>query len=100
MKVLILMFIVFATNCFAGTLKEDAITRLSANNSESVKTGLIDNGVICNSGLNGDNGIAQSTAAWVSYSCVEQYEAVLEPATGPTSPTSSTTTQTATSAAY
>ena len=100
MKVLILMFIVFATNCFAVTLKEDAITRLSANNSESVKTGLINGGVICNPGLYGDNGVTQSTGSYVSYSCVEQYEAAFEPATSPTSPTSPTTTQTATSAAY
>ena len=96
MKVLILMFIVFATNCFAVTLKEASITKLSANNSETVRTGLINNGVICNSGLNGDNGVTQSTGGITSYSCVDEYQAVLEPETSSTS----TTTATSAAAAY
>ncbi len=100
MKVLILMFIVFATNCFAVTLKEDAITRLSANNSESVKTGLINGGVICNPGLYGDNGVTQSTGSYVSYSCVEEASIAVDYGSVSTETgAGSTTTHTATSAA-
>lgn len=105
MKVLILMFIVSAANCFAVTLKDEAISRLGTNNSESVKTGLINNGVNCNSGLNGDNGITQSnSASIVSVSCLDGPSMAVDSGsvstdTGTGSP-ATTTTGTSAAAAY
>ena len=69
MKLLIIMMMFTTVNSYSQTLKQIALQKMELNNSETVKTGLIDKGVNCNYSLRDDDGInIPQTSAQTKYS--------------------------------
>jgi hypothetical protein len=63
------MMMFTTVNSYSQTLKQIALKKMELNNSETVKTGLIDKGVNCNYSLRDDDGInIPQTSAQTKYS--------------------------------
>jgi hypothetical protein len=76
MKLLIIMMMFTTVNSYSQTLKQIALSKLESNNKyESVKTGLINSGLHCNSSLKDDDGINNpKTADQIRYSAYRYEE--------------------------